>query len=120
MQSALTTRFYTLFRRGEGRVWDLDAQRIFPALRLKILMSGAKNRRQTLRSRTPATPGEGVNLLLSAFALPSEKIDSLKSLLYPLSKIQLWERLFVPLFDIHLWERLFLPLSHIFLWERAG
>jgi len=72
-------------------------------------MPGAKNRRQALRSHTPALspPGEGVNLFASAFALPSEKIDSLKSLLYPLSNIQLWERLFV-------------PLSHIFLWERAG
>jgi len=26
-------------------VWDLNAQRIFSALRLKILMPGAKNRR---------------------------------------------------------------------------
>jgi hypothetical protein len=31
---------------GEGSVWDLGAQRIFSALRLKILMPGAKNRRQ--------------------------------------------------------------------------
>src|SRR5437660_3412074 len=47
-------------------------------LRLKILMPGAKNRRQALRSHTPALshPGEGVNLLASIFALPSEKIDS--------------------------------------------
>src|SRR6266567_3598766 len=27
---------------GEGRVWDLGAQRTFSALRLKILMPGAK------------------------------------------------------------------------------
>jgi hypothetical protein len=59
-------------------VWDLGAQRIFSALRLKILMPGAKNQRQPLRSHILALshPGEGVNLL-SAFALPSEKIDTL-------------------------------------------
>jgi hypothetical protein len=64
---------------GEGRVWDLGAQRIFSALRLKILMPGAKNRRQALRSHTPALshPGEGVKLLASEFVLLSEKIDSL-------------------------------------------
>src|SRR5260370_31850080 len=64
---------------GEGRVWDLGAQTIFSALRLKILMPGAKNRRQALRSHTPALslPGEGVKLFASAFALPSEKIDTL-------------------------------------------
>src|SRR6266567_5544858 len=63
-------RVYTLSRKGEGRVWDLNTQRIFCALRLKILMPGAKNRRQALRSHTPALshPGEGVNLLVSAFA----------------------------------------------------
>jgi hypothetical protein len=62
-------------------VWDLNAQRIFSALRLKSLIPGAKNRRQALWSHTPALspPGEGVNPLVSAFALPGEKIDSLKS-----------------------------------------
>ena len=60
-------------------MWDLNAQRIFSALRLKILMPGAKKRRQALWSHTPALshPGEGVNPLVSAFALPGEKIDSL-------------------------------------------
>src|SRR2546427_7910322 len=74
----LCEEVYTLSRMGEGRAWDLNAQRIFSALRLKILMPGAKNRRQALRSHTPALslPGEGINLLASAFALPSEKIDS--------------------------------------------
>src|SRR6266567_7954496 len=49
-------------RMGKGRVWDLSARRIFSALRLKILMPGAKSRRQALRSHTPALshPGEGV------------------------------------------------------------
>src|SRR6266700_5821 len=58
---------YTLSRTGEGRVWDLGARRIFSALRLKILMPGAKNRRQALRSHTPALshPGEGIELLAS-------------------------------------------------------
>ncbi len=60
-------------------MWDLGARRIFSALRLKILMPGAKHRRQALRSHTPALshPGEGVNRLANAFALSSEKIDSL-------------------------------------------
>ena len=60
----LSTRLDTLSRMGEGRVLDLGVQRIFSALRLKILMPGAKNRRQALRSHTPAIshPGEGVNL----------------------------------------------------------
>jgi hypothetical protein len=49
-----STRFNTLSRRGEGRVWDLGAQRVFSALRLKILMPGAKNRRQAVSSHTPA------------------------------------------------------------------
>jgi hypothetical protein len=62
-----STRFNTLSRMGEGRVWDLGAQRIVSALRLKILMPGAKNRRQALRSHTPALshPGEGVEPLAS-------------------------------------------------------
>src|SRR6266702_910345 len=66
---------YTLSRMGEGRVWDLGVRRIFSALRLKILMPGAKNRRQALRSHTPALshPGEGINPLVSAFALPGER-----------------------------------------------
>ena len=69
----------TLSRMGEGRVWDLGARRYFSSAALKILMPGAKNRRQALRSHTPALshPGEGVNLLISAFGLLSEKIDSL-------------------------------------------
>ena len=43
-------------------MWDLSARHIFSAPRLKILMPGAKSRRQP-----------------STFALPSEKIDSLIS-----------------------------------------
>src|SRR5260370_33242219 len=75
-QYVLTTRSNTLSRRGEGRVWDLGAQRIFSARRRKISLPGAKNRRQALRSHTPALShsGEGVNLFASAFPLPSEKI----------------------------------------------
>ena len=59
MQFALSATFYTLSRMGEGRVWDLNAQRIFSALRLKIFMPGAKNRRQALRSHTPALSHPG-------------------------------------------------------------
>ena len=53
-------------RRGEGRLWDLGARRYFFAPRLKILMPGAKSRRQALRTLTRrcapdlAPPGEGV------------------------------------------------------------
>ena len=56
----------------------------FSALRFKILVPGAKNGRQALRSHTPALshPGEGVEPLASEFVLLSEKIDSL----------EVWER----------------------------
>src|SRR6266567_3090903 len=79
MQFALTTRFNTLSRMGEGRVWDLGARRYFlsavpqnfDAWRQKPA-PGAK-----VPHPRPLPSGRGCQSLRECVAVPSEKIDSL-------------------------------------------
>ena len=52
VQSALIISIGHLSRTGEERVRDLGARRYFLAPRIRILMPGAKKRRQALRSLT--------------------------------------------------------------------